>query len=82
MVGEATQHPCGSRAETAGAEQALRRGGRFAPAAIQGDEVEQLGRLEEHLANSFCSMNLVGSKLIEQVPGYTSKSSENGLSSW
>lgn len=68
MVGEPTESRRGSHAETAGAAQALGRGGGFALAAIECNQVEQFGRLGDHVANSFCSMNLVGSKFIEQPP--------------
>jgi hypothetical protein len=66
VVCEAPKSRGGSRAEKAGAAQPLGRGSGLTPAVIRRVEVEEIGRLGDHGAGSFCSMNLAGSKIIEQ----------------
>jgi hypothetical protein len=69
-------------AETAGAAQPLGRRDSLEPAAIRGEMGEELGRLGHHRANSFGSMNLAGSKLIERYPGLSSKYQDKALLCW
>jgi hypothetical protein len=73
MVGERPETRGGSRAEGTGAAQPLGRGDVLTPTAIGGVEVEELVRLGDHRADSFCSMNLAGSKLIERDPRLSNK---------
>jgi hypothetical protein len=61
------------RAESARASDALGRGEGLTPTVIGRVEVEKLGRLGDHLANSFCSMNLACSMFIERHPRLSSK---------
>jgi hypothetical protein len=67
VVRRRPQNGRGSSAETAGAAQPLGRGNILSPTVIGREEVEKLGRLGHHRADSFCSMNLAGSKLIERT---------------
>jgi hypothetical protein len=82
MVGEPAQQGRGADADAAGASEPLGRRNCFPLAAIRGEEVEKLGRLGDHRTNSLCSMNLVGSKLIERTHRLSSKICETGVSWW
>jgi hypothetical protein len=73
VVGERPETRSGSRADGTGAAQPLGRGDVLTPAVIGGVEVEELVRLGDHRADSSCSMNLAGSKLIERHPRSSSK---------
>jgi hypothetical protein len=73
MVGERPESGGGSQTEDTGATQPLGRGDVLTPTVIGGVEVEKVLRLGDHRANSFCSMNLAGSKLIERHPRLSSK---------
>jgi DNA-binding transcriptional ArsR family regulator len=73
MVGERPESRGGSPTESSGAAQPLGRGDVLTPTVIGGVEVEELGRLGDHRANSFCSMNLACSKIIERHPRLSSK---------
>jgi hypothetical protein len=66
VVCEASKSRGGSRAKKAGAAQPLGRGRGLTPAVISRVEVEEIVRLGDHRAGSFCSMNFIGSKLIER----------------
>jgi hypothetical protein len=81
VVCEAVEHRGGPYAETAGAAQPLGRRNGLTPAAIRREEVEELGRLGDHRANSLRSMNLVGSKDIERRPRLSNTLPENAVSS-
>jgi hypothetical protein len=65
MVGERAESRRGSHTDGTRAAQPLGRGDVLTPTVIGRVEGEELGRLGDHRANSFCSMNLVGSKFIE-----------------
>jgi hypothetical protein len=80
MVSERPESRGGSRAKSSGAAQPL--GNVLAPTPVDCVEVEEIGWLGDHRANSFRSMNLAGSKLIERYPGLSSKSCEKALSCW
>jgi hypothetical protein len=82
MVGEGAKRRGGSRAEASRATQPLGGGDGLAPTAVRRIEVEELGRLGDHRANSFCSMNLAGSKLIERNRHLSSKNCEKAVPSW
>ena len=83
MVGERPERRGGTRAKgTGAAAQPLGRGNVLTPTMIARVEVEELVRLGDHRANSFCSMNLAGSKLIERHARLSSKNYEKELSCW
>jgi hypothetical protein len=81
MVGQGPESRGRSRAQAPRAAQPLGGGDGLALTAIRREEVEEVGRLRDHHANSFRSMNLVGSKLIERHLVLSSKNYENAVSS-
>jgi hypothetical protein len=82
MVGPRAESRSGSSAQESGAAQPLGGGDGLASTPIGREEVEELGRLGDHRANSFYSMNLAGSKLIERNRPSSSRNCGNGVSSW
>jgi hypothetical protein len=80
VIGESAQQRRASHAESSGAALTLGRGDGLTPTVIRGEEVEELGRLVDHLASSFRSMNLAGSKFIERTPNLSSTNCEKALS--
>ena len=82
MVSECPESRSGSRANGTGAAKPLGRGDVFALTPVNRVEVEEIGCLGGHRGNSFRSMNLAGSKLIERYPGLSSKYCEKALSCW
>jgi hypothetical protein len=82
MVGERPERRGGARAEATRAAQPLGCGNVLTPTVIARVETEELVRLGDHRANSFCSMNLAGSKLIERHTWLSSKNQEKELSCW
>src|SRR4051812_19662549 len=76
MVGERPEGRSGSRADAARAAQPLGGGHGLPPTTIGGEEVEELGRLGDHRANSFHSMNLACSKFIEHTARLSSGNRE------
>ena len=82
MVGERPESRGGSRADGTRAAQPLGRGNVLTPTVIGRMEGEEIGRLGDHRANSFGSMNLAGSKSIERHPCLSSKICEKALSCW
>jgi hypothetical protein len=68
MVGDRPEGRRGPSADGARPPQPLGRGRGQPLPVVEGDEIEQLGRLGDHRASSFHSMNLVGSKFIERRP--------------
>jgi hypothetical protein len=82
VVGEPAQQRRGSHTEASAAAQPLGRCDGLTPAVILRMEGKEVGRLGDHRAGSFCSMNLAGSKLIERYPRLSNKICRKALSCW
>jgi hypothetical protein len=85
MVSETSERRGSSLTEKPRAAQLLGRSRGHEPAVIRREEVEELGRLGDHLRAPFgrrsCtfrrSMNLICSKLIERIPRLSNKKMRN-----